>query len=565
MYKNSTKLFIAFCTSLLAIVAGLYFNELSVFVNTGYYFILFAFLLWLLSLCRIFPSDLFRKSNIVNCMIIHRVAFIFPFFVILLATSISSPELKILSDEANLINTSHTMYKHNQVYMLMENVFRDFGFSENVVFSLDKRGLFFPFLLSIVHTFIGYSPSNGFIVNILAGYSLLVLFYFFLLRWFSKDSAIFGMVLLAAYPIIIIYTLSSGFEILNVLFVVISLYLFDVYLTKNDWRYAEALLLSLVLLAQIRYESALFSLIIIPILFFELRKQPSYNFSFLTYITPILFLPVLWQRLLTTDYQLPENYNQIFGLDNLIANFPQWWTFFSGADERFGVIGIVFYLSIAGLFMIIYKMTITNNAMSNRVKNFSIAMLFSYGSVALIIMLFWSGNLVDAFVSRLSIVFIPLIIFFAIFFIENVPEIMKPAKKLIPYFGLLLFILYWPEVGKNTAIKSTEGYQRYHLVTKFIKTNYPDKVITVIDPYTTWYNIHTYGAISYNVANLNPESMIGRLKDNTLDELLAIQNISFQTGEVINGKLNDQYKLEELYVRRFRDDTSVRISRVLID
>ncbi len=564
MNKYRTKITLAFCSIILAIGMGLYLNEMSVFLSTGYYFIFTSFSLWLFSLIRLSHTANFFNPSVINVFNEHWPAIVVSLTVMICAVSISSPEIKILYDEVNLIATSKTMYMEHGFHMWMVSVARDFGEAENIVFSVDKRGLFFPFLISVCHTFLGYDAHNGFVVNIIAGFSLLLIFYFLLIRWFSKETAMLGMIVLSAFPIIIIYTLSSGFEILNVLFVVISFYLLDIFLTKKDWRYAEALLLNLVLLAQIRYESAVFAVVLTIILAFSLRKPPEYKFSFLTFVAPFLFLPVLWQRLLTADYQLPETYTHVFGSDYLFLHFPQWLSFFSGKEQSFGVIGIVFYMSIAGLILAILKPFINNNSVSYRAKAMAAAAFSSFSLVALIIMSIWSGSLVEPFVSRLSIVFIPLIVFLAMVFIETLIELRRSIKIYFPIMGLVLFILYWPEIEKNTAVRSIDAYRRYHIVTEFISSNFSEKIISIVDPHVTSYSIHGWGSISYNVANNNVDSLLERLGDNTLDELIVLQNISFFTGEINElYKLSDQYKLEELYVRRFRDDASVRISKVI--
>jgi len=566
MIKYDSNIIAACCAAIIAIGTGIYFNEMSVFLRTGYYFIFISFSLWLFSILRLIPVNAKSDGILVSLTINHWPAIVCSLVIMLFAVSISHPEIKILYDETNLIATSKTMYREHEFHMWMVSVVRDFGEAENVVFSVDKRGLFFPFLLSVCHTFLGYDAHNGFIVNLIAGYFLLLAFYFLLDRWFQKETAMLGMIMLSTFPIIIIYTLSSGFEVLNALFVVISFYLLDMFLTKKDWRYAEALLLNLVLLSQIRYESAVFALAMMLTLAITLQNAPRYKFTFLTYITPFLFLPVLWQRLLTSDYQLPAAYTQIFSLDYVFVHFPQWISFFSGKEQSYGMIGIIFYMSIAGLIFAVFKYFTAHKNISFRKKTMAATAIGSFSIVALIIMSFWSGSLVEPFVSRLSIVFIPFIIFFALVFIEILIESKQPAKIYFPLIGLILIILYWPEVEKNKAVRSIDAYRRYHLVTEYINTNFSDKTIAVIDPHVTSYNIHEWGSISYVVANKNTESLLGRLADNSLDELIVVQNISFPEGEIYDlYKLNDQYKLKELHVRRIRDDTSVKISKVYIN
>src|SRR5688572_25075451 len=71
---------------------------------------------------------------------------------------------KILMDELVLNATSMSMHFDRHVFVPMKAQYID---GEYIVFGgvMDKRPLFFPFLLSILHDVTGYRPGNVFILN----------------------------------------------------------------------------------------------------------------------------------------------------------------------------------------------------------------------------------------------------------------------------------------------------------------------------------------------------------------------------------------------------------------
>ena len=137
-------------------------NTLFLFEYTGYYFILVSFFLWLIYLFRLYLTKL--KSILLE----HWSGLLFSTIIMVLIFCIAPPRFKVLSDETNLVGISMAMYQSKKASLPLRGYNVDYR--EPEYFSkIDKRPIFYPFLISVVHTLRGYSAYNGFIVNFFCG------------------------------------------------------------------------------------------------------------------------------------------------------------------------------------------------------------------------------------------------------------------------------------------------------------------------------------------------------------------------------------------------------------
>jgi hypothetical protein len=135
------------------------------------------------------------------------------------------------------------------------------------------------------------------------------MFYGLLQRWFSQWLSVVGMLLLAAFPLFVLWVTSGGFEIVNLLFSLIAFLLLDTLLVTGEARVIERLGLTLVLLSQLRYESVAITLGVGIAAISAMRYIELSKLTYRSVLLPLLFLPVAWQRLVNlnnSDLQLPQ-------------------------------------------------------------------------------------------------------------------------------------------------------------------------------------------------------------------------------------------------------------------
>lgn len=433
------------------------------FRSSGYWFVFGSTALWLwVSIPR---QGFWKKVPVFLRR--HGIAVAMAALLTLGAVLTSPSKFRILADEANLMGMASAMYDRHAFYNPTQGLYTPQGF-EKISHQWDKRPLVFPFFVSLLHTLLGYNPHHGFWLNALAGGFSFFLFYFLLQRWFGAAIGMTGMILLAAFPLIILWITSSGFEILNLLFVMLGFLCLDRFLVSRKIRDFERLGMTLLLLAQIRYESVIFfGCLLVPASFFLRPKQ--YPYLRWTFLLPFLLLPIAWQRLLYPDrYETPAN-TAPFSFEWFIKNSQHAWSFFTGALERYGTIPLLFFLSLLGIggglwFLIRERKRLTARILVLSGVTFSSLIL----QLGLIFSYYW-GNFTLQYAMRLAIVFLPFLIVFALIpWVLWVPKI--PRKNGLVVFGSCLILLwYWPIAGKNEAVSQIFAYREYDISLNFWK------------------------------------------------------------------------------------------------
>jgi len=123
---------------------------------------------------------------------------------------------------------------------------------------LDKRPVFFPFLVSLVHDATGYRDDNAFALNAVLTVILFALAWGIGFAVAGRWGGVFATFALGTLPLIPMLGSGGGFEIANLLWTLFFFLGIWAVLKKTDAVSISFLCLATVLLAHLRYESALF-------------------------------------------------------------------------------------------------------------------------------------------------------------------------------------------------------------------------------------------------------------------------------------------------------------------
>jgi hypothetical protein len=284
----------------------------------GYYAILASTLIWLWGLYRAYPGAF--KPQGWSWLGDKRFRWaIVAVLVVFAAMQLNEQKgFKILLDEPVLINTSRMMHYERQVYVVsnsqrVEGILAAKGY-------VDKRPNFFPFLVSVVHDLTGYRIENAFYLNTVLLLVLLGLA-FSVGRELSSNMAggFISLGAVASLPLVWHQAAGGGFEILNLVMMLLTLKLAIDYLKNPSSQKLTALALTAVMFAQVRYESILFVIpvAIVGIMGYSIHRKPMLPWG--VWISPLLLVPVLWQQ-------------RVF---NLTKDF--WELFTVGTDKPFSL------------------------------------------------------------------------------------------------------------------------------------------------------------------------------------------------------------------------------------
>ncbi len=374
------------------------------------------------------------------------------------------------------------------------------------------------------------------------------------------------MLLLASFPVYVIGVSSSGFEIVNLLFALIAFLLLDFYLEKLEPRHAELLGLTLVLLAQVRYESALFVLCLVPPVIAAMGKEQIRGLTWRTPLLPLLFLPVAWQRLATADlsyFQMPDG-GDLFSIGHLIENTGHAWDYFTGVEEFFGTAPLLFYLALAGLAWALFQLVRNGKRFSPRVQKLCYAAGAALVLQGVVLFTYSWGRLDQPYSIRLGIIFLPLLVFFVLFLLQPRWERKPNLRSLWFVGGAALLLFHWPVAGKNEAARHIHTYRDYQMALRFLNDNFPRKNILIISDRPGLFTPHLWGAVKFSTANRERKEIMKKFRRRLFQEIIVIQKISYEDDQPDRGtRLHQGFKLQTLFESQATAITYLRFSRVL--
>jgi hypothetical protein len=261
---------------------------------------------------------------------------------------VSPAAFRVQSDEANLLGIASTLFDKHGFSNTTQGLNYYHKFHEvKTVWGI--RPIFYPFTIYIAHSLLGYSAYNGFVVNALCMALSLGLFYHLLQKWFGSLLALSGMLTLAAFPVVVLWTTSSGFEICNLMMALLAFTLLDRFLEFRKSVDIERLGLTLILLSQTRYESTIFAIVMFVVVVRAMSTANWASLSYVSYLLPWLFLPVIWQRLLKSSaksYQVDEG-GAVFSPTYFTKHVVSAFEYFATFKTRYPTISVIFYLALA--------------------------------------------------------------------------------------------------------------------------------------------------------------------------------------------------------------------------
>lgn len=322
----------------LAAAGSLYFGfvhfpvpgALSILRQTGYYVILLTFALWLVAVWRLARSPEIREPCPGPTGRWAAVGLIT--LLALLAVTHESFRSKILYDEYVLQSTAYNLhyFRDNSAMVRGYDIQGVFLSTDSYV---DKRPVFFPFLLSLVHDLTGYRLENVFFLN--TGLFLVVLG---LLGWVSWRlngwrGGLLAIGLLGSLPLFAQNATGAGMELLNLCMLLVVILHGAAWLARPEERTLSGLILAVLLLVQSRYESALYVLpagLIIALGWWRARHM---IITGSVIAAPLLLIPIaLQQKVVASNpimWELHENQTSRFSLEYLAGNLRGAYEFFS--------------------------------------------------------------------------------------------------------------------------------------------------------------------------------------------------------------------------------------------
>ncbi len=243
---------------------------------------------------------------------------------------------KVLMDELVIQGTAMTMHFDREILVPLRGheVAGEFLALGGIV---DKRPNAFPLVTSLVHDLTGYRTGNVFAVNaVLSGLLLLLVGRLGRHLGGRFEAGLLGLLLLLGLPLLALNATGAGMEVLNLVMISGCVLLGRLYLISPSAATQNAFVLSAVILAQVRYESAAFvaaAAILMACVWWR-ERRPVLSWALVA--APILLILVpLQNRAFSSNplfWELPEDIERPFGLQHVPGNLALAFEFFFSLD-----------------------------------------------------------------------------------------------------------------------------------------------------------------------------------------------------------------------------------------
>lgn len=467
---------------------------------------------------------------------------------------------RVLSDETNLLSASLSLHSTGNFYNIVEAayLFDSLHIIRQVV---PHRPGLLAFLTALVHAVRGFSPQNIFVVNFIAAaltFSCIV--------WLGRTirDATYGWLaafLLVSFPVFGLSATSAGFDTLNLLLISVVLLLLAQFLQNPSINSARLLILSTVLASHCRYESALLCLPVAMALLLRRKNLTGPGRRWDLTLYPLLFLPALWQRLLSgTIANVGDNESTALDFQHLRTNLPAALEFFFDPwGKQFPTAAAVVVLSLIGAGMLALFLI---KRRSNLGFRGPFLVLGGTGILVLVgvHMLYYFGDLRQPWVMRLANIYLP-----ALALLAAIPLrwlFSRRAGPVIIVAGIFLnLFVQLPKVQLNHYGVKLTIYREYRENLRVIEQRPPNVLVICAQP--GQYAARNRSAISFKFASENAARLTRELGQGIFPSAVAIQTIRYKDGQA-KHILPPQFQLRSIYEYPISDEYFNRISTVTV-
>lgn len=551
MIKSKAKLivYLANLISLAAFITLLIFSLKEnralmgkLFLNASYYLILLIFIIWISQLILFLRDINFSLKQLFQK---HWIGILSAFVLSLVVFSSVHVGFKTLSDETNLISIANSMFNDKTCGNgTMGKYYYD---NLNVINNeIPKRPLIYPFMVQVLHTLTGFRYQNAFIFNFIVMFLFLAGVFIAARSFLDIHSSIAAIFLIISYPVFTIFSTSAGFDVLNSVFFMMILAAAYCYIRQPSYRLFAFIFASLIVFSNIRYESPFLLLAFPPLLLVTKKIKWDYikKSSWLFFITPLVMLPYLWQRILRHDaYQNPED-TAVFSFAHLVKNLG---IFFKNLVDLKYFLPYAGFLSIISIVIFIYllvRVIVKRKTLETWQKQCLIVLTLCVLLSTAIFFAHFFGDYTHPSSARL---FITLSIIFALG-----PVILKIAQpRLLPGPALLIvsilcFMFYHPIAVEGRFINVLTGNRSTEQCISFL-SKVQDKNILIIALRPGQFVAMGYGSVNFAYVNQNQQDVLTAFNNHLFARVFVFQEIEYKTGQPSEEtKLPPDYNLETL-------------------
>lgn len=535
----------------------------------GYYFMLTAFVLWVMALGRLWSRRTAGKGpsgrewmhaalliGLVTCVAVNSEPF----------------QSKVLYDEFVLQSTAYNMH-HFRDASAMVRGYDLLGVFTSLDTYLDKRPNFFPFLVSLVHDLTGYRAANAYRLNACLLPVALGLAYYLGRRLNDARGGLLAVLALGSLPLLLQNATGSGMELLNVVMLLTVIGLAGAYLRQPDEAHLGALALGAVLLAQTRYESVLYIGPVAAIILIGWWIRRAVVMPAVALLAPLLLVPAALQNRVVSGsrwmWELKDHQDTRFSIDYLGDNLRGIRTFLFNTDFQLAnswPLAAGGLLSLGYIFWRLVRIKL-RAALVQENSDRIVWVLCGLGILAnfILLMFYYWANLADPIASRLSLPLHLVLVFALVVAAMRLDRHMPASWVLLGAMGLFGLGVTTGHAAKH--IYSHLGIDEIEWGKRFVAARPPGARLIISNTSTMPWLLEKTSSILIDRARHVSDRLHYQLERGTFTEILVFQSLRPVTREgdhqlIPEDRLPPGYEMELLIEKRFGTKI-IQVSRLV--
>ncbi len=552
---------IAICLTLVTLIALSVLDVISaqwLFVKTTYYFSMAGTLIWVGT--HIHAAREPRWQFIRAWLRDNLPGLCIAVAVTLVAAAAVEPALRVLSDEANLVGTSKNLHSLKSPTFTVSGK-HYYGSYWDVDVAIDQRPTLFPFLVSLLHSVLGYTHENAFLLNLLLLPAFVLVAYRLAKSQAGEPFGVVTAFFVVSHPILLLSVRSGGFDFLATLLgllVVKSWFDFD---RSRSPATLALLWVNLCLFSQSRYESALF---IVPTVALLLAwKMVNWSilrpYVFVYALTPIFLAPRLWQALLRGSVPPQPVGTVTLSGSNFVNNALEYFEPLLSPSKTFPAhSAVLIALGLVGV-----ALWIGHAVRAARPAGVNLRIATFVGTwvtlQAVVVFAYVWGRAQFPSSARLVL---PIDSFFSLAAAWTVTLVLRKCR---PHLSTLLaaafFLAQVPgEEQSRMMNRLTQSRESAATWDFFARLN--DERIIIVTDRPNHFTIMNYGAMSFDAARRDPY-LLTALSRRLFQNVYVIQQVELSTGDILPGyEIWPERSFETVLEFQNDADVLVRVSRV---
>ncbi|MCC5838941.1 MAG: glycosyltransferase family 39 protein [Opitutales bacterium] len=485
----------------------------ALIIHAAYYYLFILFAIWSALLIKFI---LRRRRLIAEGWRKHLI----PAFCILLLsayTQVHEPDaFRIFGDESEFLVQARLMHE-DRIAGLPAMSYNIGGRSIHFFPGASLRPPLFSFLLSVFHDLFGYQPNHVFLLNALLGLCLLYILYALSFFW-TRDRwiSLTPPLLIAFFPLFSQVVNSGGYDVLNALFILFSIYFGSLFLKTRTEEAWVLFLYSSLVLCHCRTESNFFLLAPVFLWIYFWFRIKRRNISLPTAISPVFVLyPLIWLSYYRNTPNL--HYTHLRADGTSLFGFEHWRSNLSEALHYLLIPSLdstasfpVVILCALGMITIIFPIIFRYRNAFPESAIFHLLYFFPFvvGCFLITQANFWSA-LTDARASRFIL---PTLLVATLTTLPMLLLIKKKARRFdyffLPALASILFIFSTPSSSRQVATRQLIWALHHNWAIDALNERFerPERIL-VVSSSSIHFIAHLFSGTTPQWILLNPDSL----------------------------------------------------------